>query len=382
MPADPSSPILSSPFGWFLGLVLIQWWAWKNTDGGGVVVQRLVSCKNERQAMLSVLWFNIAHYCLRSWPWVITALASLVLIPNASLPDLGNGLVDHERAYPRLVTQLLPVGLRGVLLASFFAAFLSTISTHLNWGASYLMNDGYRRFIRPDADEAHHIRVSRALPYLLALAAMGVAFATESVGGAFTLILNLTAGIGPVYLLRWFWWRVNPWSEIAAMVASVPVLLLRQPLLAWMGLPNILLTRLLVMVLGTAAVWLPATLLTQPVERDVLARFYAMVRPPGWWRPVAGAVRTTDAWGASLGQWLLSTAALMATAMGPLQLLLGPRGWGLFWCTAAAAGWIALSWTLRRPAAAHAPTASAAPATPPPPTPHTAATAVPRTAAD
>jgi Na+/proline symporter len=346
-----------STLSWFLGLILVQWWAWKNTDGGGILVQRLVSCKDERQAMWSVLWFNIAQYCLRAWPWIITALASLILIPNAALPVLPGGQPDHEVAYPRLILQLLPVGWRGVLLASFFGAFLSTISTHLNWGASYLVNDVYRRFLRPAAEERHYIAVSRLMPYVLALAAMGVAFAVNTVGGAFTLILNLTAGIGPVYLLRWFWWRINPWSEIAAMAASVPVLLIRGAAIAWLGLPDGLLTRLLFMVAGTAAIWLPATWLTPPVDRWTLKRFYAAVRPPGWWKPVAIAGRgQADRWGWSLLQWIISSVALLATAWGPLQLLLGQIGWGACWTVVGAAGWAALALTGARPGAPPAPT--------------------------
>ena len=339
-PPQPGAPLLSSPLGWFLGLALVQWWAWKNTDGGGVVVQRLVSCKNERHAMLSVLWFNVAHYCLRSWPWVLTALASLVLIPDARLLT-GAGaaaFVDHERAYPRLIVQLLPVGLRGVLVASFFAAFLSTLSTQLNWGASYLVHDAYRRFLNRSASERHYVRVARLLPFALAAGALGVAAVTQSIGASFTWILNLTAGIGPVLLLRWCWWRINPWSEIAAMAASLPVLLIRPRAMAWLGLPAGLLPELLFMVAGTAAVWLPATLLTRPADHATLRAFCARVRPPGWWAPVGGAGGWT-AWRRSLAWWLASTGALLATTIGPLELWIGSAWRGWLWCAAAAVGW-------------------------------------------
>ena len=342
-PTNPHESLLSSPFGWFLGLILIQWWAWKNTDGGGVVVQRLVSCKDERQAMLSVLWFNIAHYCIRSWPWVITALASIVLIPNAQLTTtLGaDSFIDHERAYPRLITMLLPTGMRGILVAAFFAAFLSTISTQLNWGASYLLNDGYKRFINRRASERHYLRIAKTLPFLLALGAMVVAFTNQSIGSSFTWILNLTAGIGPVYLLRWFWWRVNPWSEIAAMTASLPVLLLRPRLLTWLGWPHGLLIELLFMVFGTALVWLPVTLWTAPVDRETLQQFYARVRPPGWWRSVAGVRINSEraSWKCSVVQWLIATFALFGTTIGPLQLMVGPKPLGWFWCGSAAVAW-------------------------------------------
>src|SRR3989338_8535397 len=275
LPADGS--VLTSPFGWFLGLILIQWWAWKNADGGGVIVQRLVSCRDERQAMRSVLWFNIAHYCLRSWPWVVTALASIVLVPDHTLlTTMGQEtFVDHERAYARLLATLLPAGLRGVLLAAFFAAFLSTLSSQLNWGASYLVSDGYRRFVRPRATERHYVRVARLASVLLAVGGMAVAFTNKTIGASFTWVLNLTAGIGPVLLLRWFWWRGNAWSELAALATSLPVLLARPVVFAWLGWPAALPLQLLFMVIGTALIWVPATLLTAPVDRGTLKAFYA-----------------------------------------------------------------------------------------------------------
>ncbi|MBI4353776.1 MAG: Na+:solute symporter [Candidatus Omnitrophica bacterium] len=334
---------VSSPFGWFAGLLLVQWWAWKNTDGGGILVQRLVSCKDERQAMWSVLWFNIAHYCLRSWPWILTALASLLLVPNAHLAV--DGFIDHERAYPRLITLLLPVGLKGVMLASFFAAFLSTASTHLNWGASYLVNDVYKRFIRRNADTRHYLFVSRLMPWGLAVGAVWVAWSIHSVGEAFTLILNLTAGIGPVYLLRWLWWRVNPWSEIAAMCVSLPMLWMRPHVLAWLGIPQGLVTELLFMVIGSACCWLPATLLTRPVDRQTLTAFYEAVRPPGWWKPIA-AMGSGEPWGLSVVQWVLGTIAILTTTLSPLAIVLGqaPAGW--VGCGVAALSWLGLVRTI------------------------------------
>ncbi len=351
LPSDPGLSVWGSPFGWFLGLVLVQWWAWKNTDGGGVVVQRLVSCKDERHAMLSVLWFNVAHYCLRSWPWIITALASILLIPDPSLSSHAGGLafIDHERAYPRLITMLLPVGMRGVLVASFFAAFLSTLSTQLNWGSSYLLNDGYKRFLNRTASERQYLLVARALPFFLSVGAMAVAFSNQSIGTSFTWVLNLTAGIGPVYLLRWFWWRINPWSEIAAMGASLPVLLLRPHALRWFGWPSGLLIELLFMVVGTALVWLPVTLWTPAVECGTLRQFYERVRPPGFWRAVGVATGGATSWRVPLAQWLIATFALLATTIGPLQVMVGPQAWGWIWCTGAAVAWGVLLASALRP---------------------------------
>ena len=283
----------------------------------------------------------------------MTALASLLLITDQALQTTvaGQTFVDHERAYPRLITLLLPTGIRGVLVASFMAAFLSTLSTQLNWGASYLLNDGYKRFLRRNASERHYLAVAKGLPFLLALGAMGVAWSNQSIGASFTWILNLTAGIGPVYLLRWFWWRINPWSEMTAMVASIPVLLIRPHLLQWLGWPAGLLPELLVMVLGTACCWLPVTWWTPPVDRTTLQRFYRTVRPPGRW-PVETAAPHPERWSRSLLQWVIATAALLATTVGPLMVMVGPRGAGWWWCAAAAVAWAAVVWSLSSPSRA------------------------------
>ncbi|HTL47522.1 MAG TPA: sodium:solute symporter family protein [Verrucomicrobiae bacterium] len=315
-PASGHAPLeyLQSPFGWFLALLTIQWWAWKNTDGGGILVQRIASCKNERHAVLATLWFNIAQYALRSWPWIITALASLVLIPD---------LADHERAYPRLIAMLLPTGLKGMMIASFFAAFMSTMSTHLNWGASYFVNDFYKRFIRPEASEKHLVTVARLAQIFLACAAMGVAFFTSSISGVFTFVLNLSAAIGPVYLLRWFWWRTNAWSEVLALASSLPVILLRPHFFHALGVPENLAFDLLFMILGSAAVWLPVTLMTAPAPDDQLRLFYAKVRPPGFWSRFAQETEAASEWTEALKVWGISTAAILLVTIGPLKLLLG-----------------------------------------------------------
>lgn len=319
--------VLASPFGWFLGLICIQWWAWKNTDGGGIIVQRIASCKNEKQAIYAVLWFNIAQYALRAWPWILTALASLILLPD---------LTDHESAYPRLIAELLPAGLRGLMVAAFFAAFMSTMSTHLNWGSSYFVNDFWKRFIKPNAPESHHVMVARVVSAILAVSATCVAFMTQSIGSVYTLVLNLTAGIGPVYLLRWFWRRINPNSEIAAMAASIPILLLRPPIFNFLGLSHNLPCDLLFMIFGTALIWLPATLMTQPVPEDVLDNFYNRVRPPGFWNRAGASMAE---WRSSLMLWIFSTAALLLSAVGPLKLMLGSPVLGTFLCVSAVFFW-------------------------------------------
>lgn len=339
------SEILASPFGWFLGLVFIQWWAWKNTDGGGIIVQRIASCRNERQAILATLWFNIAQYALRSWPWIITALASLVLFPE---------LADHERAYPRLITALLPAGLRGFMVASFFAAFMSTMSTHLNWGSSYFVNDFYRRFVVRKAGEQHYVRVAKATSFALAVAAMIVAFFTESIGQVFTFVLNLTAAIGPVYFLRWFWWRISPWSEITATAVSLPIILARPYFFQFFGIEPNLPMNLLVMIFGSALFWVPVTYLTPSTAEVTLENFYRRVRPPGFWR---GRRSPNESWCHDLRLWITSTAALALTTGGPLQFLLGRRTQGILMSTAAVFLWIFTARMLNKsPATEAAPT--------------------------
>ena len=328
MHGNTPAEILGSPFGWFLGLILMQWWAWKNTDGGGIIVQRIASCRNERQAILATLWFNIAQYALRSWPWIITALASLILLPDLS---------DHERAYPRLITMLLPTGVKGIMIASFFAAFMSTMSTHLNWGSSYFVNDFYKRFIKPSAEERHYVKVAKIVPVILSGLAALVAFCTESIGQVFTFILNLTAAIGPVYFLRWFWWRINPWSEITAMAVSLPVIFIRPLAFHFLGIPPNPPLELLFMILGSAIFWLPVTFLTKPVPDENLQSFYQKVRPPGFWK---GWQQQDESWLPSLQLWITATLALGATTVGPLKWLLGQTKEGLVWGLAAFFLWL------------------------------------------
>ena len=338
-----AAEIMASPFGWFLGLILIQWWAWKNTDGGGIIVQRIASCKNERQATFATLWFNIAQYALRSWPWIMTALASLVLLPD---------LTDHERAYPRLIAMLLPTGWKGLMIASFFAAFMSTMSTHLNWGSSYFVNDFYKRFIKKDASERHYVSIARIVSVVLACAAAGVAFMTESIGEVFTMILNLTAAIGPVYLLRWFWWRINPWSEIAAMISSVPALLLRPLFFKFFHLPQAAVTDLVFMVVASAVVWVPIKFLTPPVAEEKLVHFARQVDPPGFWR---GWNPRQSRWNESIQLWIAGTLAILLTATGPLKWILGRSLEGMIECGAAVLLWGFVAVKLKNPSGKSAP---------------------------
>src|SRR3984957_8816824 len=198
----------------------VQWWAFwypgAEPGGGGYVAQRILSARNERDGLLSVLWFNFAHYALRSWPWILAALAVVVLYPHLAQPESGYVLlaVDH-----------LPRAMRGLLVAGFLAAFMSTIATHLNWGTSYLVSDFYRRFVNRAAPERHYIAVSRRLTLLYVILAAGVSWELSTIRSGWEVLLEVGAGTGSVYLLRWYWWRVNAWSEIAAMATALIVTL-------------------------------------------------------------------------------------------------------------------------------------------------------------
>ncbi|QDS96917.1 sodium:solute symporter family protein [Adhaeretor mobilis] len=251
------------------------WW----TDCNGYAAQRMFSTRDERQSTLASLWFSIAHFALRPWPWIVVGLVALVQYP---------GLEDPETGYPKLLMEIMPPGLKGMLVASLLAAFMSTVDTHLNWNASYFVTDIYKRFLVPDADEAKCLQVSRMSVLVYAVMAIVVAYFMTSIESGVLIFFNLTSSIGLVLILRWFWWRVNAWSEISAMIASVvfttmlPIISDRYDL-GWSFETRILLTVALV-----TPTWLVVTLLTAPVEAKHLDKFYRGVQPPDlWWGPVA-----------------------------------------------------------------------------------------------
>ncbi len=266
----------------FLG---VQWWAaWypgAEPGGGGYIAQRILSAKDERHGLLATLWFNIAHYALRPWPWILVGFVSVITHP---------GLANPEEGYVRVMVDVLPSPLKGLLLAAFAAAYMSTISTHLNWGASYLVNDVYLRFIRPGASPRAQVFASRiATGSLMVLSLVVMAFLT-SVEQGWKLLIGLGAGTGLVFILRWYWWRINAWSEISAMGASFIMAVALQ--LAHLdssntSRPDYAIAMLLTVGVSTV-VWLTVTLLTQPESPETLERFYRRVRPGGaGWRNVA-----------------------------------------------------------------------------------------------
>ena len=277
----------------FIIPLAVQWWSvWypgAEPGGGGYIAQRMLAAKNEKHAMGATFLFNIAHYALRPWPWIIVALASLVVFPDlASLktafPDISEGIVRHDLAYPAMLT-FLPAGLLGLVIASLIAAFMSTISTHLNWGASYIVNDFYRRFIEKNPLERQLVKVGRiSIVGLMVLAAL-LALLLSNALQAFHILLQIGAGTGLLFLLRWFWWRINAASELAAMIISFLVALYFEFVHASTGLPELNeWQRLIIGVLITTVGWVLVTLLTRPTDKKTLLRFYRTVHPggPGW----------------------------------------------------------------------------------------------------
>ncbi|MBI5518080.1 MAG: Na+:solute symporter [Deltaproteobacteria bacterium] len=322
----------------------VQWWAaWypgAEPGGGGYVAQRIFSARSEREGVYATLWFNVAHYCVRSWPWVLTALSAAVLYPH---------LQDPEEGYVRVMVDHLPPSLRGLMMAGFLAAYMSTVATHLNWGASYLVGDLYKRFLRPDASEDHYVRASRVATVLTMVLAGGVSLVLDSVAGAWKVLLALGSGTGLVLILRWYWWRVSAWSELSAMVASlVASLALRyglgldpdDPL----GFAHLMLGTLAV----TTCTWLAVTYATPPEPMDTLVRFYERVRPDGpGWAPVAANARVGPSGPGlpvRLRDWALGCALIYLSLFGVGKVVLGEGLKG----AALLAGAALVAWLLAR----------------------------------
>jgi SSS family solute:Na+ symporter len=284
----------------------VNWWAsWypgAEPGGGGYVAQRIFAARNERHGLYATLWFQIAHYAVRPWPWILTALASLVLYP---------ALVDKESGYVRTLMDpaVFPPSLRGIMLAAFVAAYMSTIGTQLNWGASYVVNDVYRRFFRRDRSEREYVLVSQAVTVALMAVSIYVTQHLASIEQAWKLLIVTGAGTGTVLLLRWFWWRINAWSEVSAMAAAAAVSLYLQIVLKWNSDdPRGFAYIMLVTVAVTTIVWLTVTLMTPPESAATLETFYRRVLPPGnGWAPTARATGITAVRG-SLGREIVNAA--------------------------------------------------------------------------
>ena len=296
------------PLSTFLGYLFVQWWAFRNSDGGGMFVQRLSATANEHEAAKAAHAFNILNYVVRTWPWVLVGLAALLILP---------GLKDPELAYPILMVRYLPAGLLGLVVASLVAAFMSTVSTQVNWGASYLVHDLYARF-SGEQDDRRLMRAARWATVALTLTAAAVSFFMDSVAGVFRFVILVGTGPGLVLLLRWFWWRVNAWAEIAAMGAGLLLAVTSLFVDFTFG------QRLALTAFGALAVWLPVMYLTPPETPEVLDRFYARIRPGGAWGPVRERTGLTplDDLAHDAGRWLVWVTVILGGMLGIGWLLL------------------------------------------------------------
>ncbi len=387
--------------GWeFMVFVCVMWFANKNADGSGVMVQRILASRDERHSMLATLWYVVAHYAIRPWPWIIVALASLLVLPSVALNTPVDGTVvevaaevvvvapagggapvrldvpatglddwrvhslvkvgdevlagkavastDDEAAYPIMMRRFLPAGLLGLLVASQLAAFMSTMDTHVNLASAYLVNDVYRRFVVKQAPERHYLRVARASGVLVLGLALVFAHFSDSVREMFDWFSALYSGLGVVYVLRWFWWRVNAWSEITALVTSGLTTLALKLHPEWFGpwLPAELVDAgqpvfagmLLVVLCTTLPAVLVMTLATPPVDAERLAAFFARVRPLGAWGPVAKPAGWRPApalvWARIVVAWWAGLALVLGCLFLPATLLFdgGADAWGWGLC--------------------------------------------------
>jgi Na+/proline symporter len=340
---SPWMPLLT--FCVYLG---VNWWAnWypgSEPGGGGYVAQRIFCAKDEKHSLWATLWFNIAHYALRPWPWILTALASVVLYPN---------LADPETGYIKVWVDHLPGAFRGFMLAAFAAAYMSTIATQLNWGSSYLINDFYRRFAVRDKGERHYVQASKVATAFLAVLGAVVSLFMESVSGAWELLLGIGAGTGAVYLLRWYWWRINAWSEVAAMTAAAATTLLLRTVVRISGTPAEAFAKSILLTVGvTTAVWLGVTFLTRPEPESKLLEFYRRVRPStlGWTRVASRAPEITpgeDGW-YNLLDWLLGCLMVYMALFGIGKILLGSAGLGAIFLAIAGLSGYAIYWDFSR----------------------------------
>jgi Na+/proline symporter len=320
----------------------IQWWSvWypgAEPGGGSYIAQRILASKNERHALGATLWFNVAHYALRPWPWIIVALCSMLVFPTLddirrALPHVDPTLVGNDLAYPAMLT-LLPHGALGLLVASLFAAYTSTIETHLNWGTSYLVLDFYQRFVARGRSDSHYLWVSRLVTVLLMVACGFFTLFLSTASEAFQLLLSVGAGTGLIYLLRWFWWRINAWSEISAMIASfVIAIALFVAKKSGAGIPDHI--ALITTVAATTVVWVTVTVFTKPVDRATLRNFYALTRPagPGWdaIRRETNLPASTDSIPQMLLGWTAGITFVYAGLFGTGSLIYGRTVPTLVW---------------------------------------------------
>ncbi|MCD6205250.1 MAG: Na+:solute symporter [Candidatus Marinimicrobia bacterium] len=358
--------VLALSVGAFFAHIGLQWWSsWypgADPGGGGYIAQRMMSAKDEKHSLFATLWFTIAHYTLRPWPWILVGLSALIILPRAENPDaLKNqnpalyqkveavyqgkinpagdpqyqtsefeqfyekyeNTIDPGVMYPKIMMRFLPSGLLGLLIATFLAAYMSTIASQLNWGTSYLINDFYRRFIKPKATERHYVVVSRIAMYLMILLSLLIArYLLTTVSGAWEFIINASAGMGAVLILRWFWWRINAWSEISAMITPLII----YPVARFgFGMQSPI--TLYPIVFGSTLVWLVVTFATKPTDKETLIKFYRKVHPGGrGWRPISQElpdVISDSGFGKTFIDWICGVVLVYTSLFGIGKLILG-----------------------------------------------------------
>ena len=315
----------------FVVFIGLQWWG--GGEGGGFLAQRLFSCKNEKHSVLAMLWFNFANYVLRPWPWILVGIGSIAFVPNISAIDPSYNV---EHAYIIMLMKYLPAGLKGMMFASLAAAFMSTMDTHLNFGSSYIINDLYRRFMVRNASPKHYVRASQLVTVLLALLAGVFSLFYTSISGSWLRLFELTAGTGFCTLLRWYWWRINAWSEISALASSILFAVVLDKIPAFGATPEIYEemypVRFALNVFLSTVVWVVVTFLTKPVDEKHLARYYRRVRPAGAWAGIpamAGVQNHLRIGWREVMCWFLGVACIFTSLFGLGKLLFGQTGTGI-----------------------------------------------------
>ncbi|MFO7732101.1 MAG: sodium:solute symporter family protein [Candidatus Aminicenantes bacterium] len=346
---DPKTLSILPDFGdWGLALsifiipIAVQWWSvWypgAEPGGGSYIAQRMLAAKSEKDALGGTLLFNAMHYALRPWPWILVGLCSLIVYPElsdirAAFPGVDPKLVGPDMAYPAML-RFLPAGLLGLMVAGLLAAYVSTLITHLNWGSSYIVHDFYRRFVKKNAPEKHYVLAGRIMTALLMVLAALLTYVLDTAKTSFDLMLSVGAGTGLIYLLRWFWWRINAWSEIAAMTSSFLMALFFFTL-GKTGHPLPTHISLVLTIAVTTVVWITVTFLTKPADRTTLVNFYKLVRPGGrGWEPVraeAGVGATPDSLPNALLCWVTGISFVYSALFGAGSFIYGQTTLGLVW---------------------------------------------------
>ncbi|MGC0773641.1 MAG: hypothetical protein WB543_11950, partial [Candidatus Acidiferrum sp.] len=335
----------------------VQWWAsWypgAEPGGGGYVAQRMFSAKNEKNSLGATLWFNIAHYAMRSWPWIVTALVAVaVYSPHGGLHPSAEFAAEPEKGYVMVLRDFLPPALRGLMIAAFLAAFMSTVGTQLNWGTSYLINDFYRRFLVRKAGEKHYVLVSKLIIVLLVILSGYAAANITSIQSAWQLLLGMGAGTGSVLVLRWYWWRINAWSEISSMIAAF-IVSMSLTRIEFAGNSSVVFAKTaLITTAVTTFVWLVTTLITKPEPEAKLVQFYRRVRPTihGWKHIAALAPEVTPVrdFSANTFDWIMGCALVYCTMFSIGEFALHEWLMGILLLVAAALSGYFIYWSLSR----------------------------------